>query len=574
MTKNKIVTWLILLSLLLSMMVIPTQAINDPRVWDGSVASGFAVGSGTRDDPYLIQTAAELALFRNIVNTTNNAACAKQVADIDLNNRDWQPIGMSATGFTGIYDGGGWAIENIRINQVSNVVKFNSPFTNKLQKIQVAGLFGVIGAGGRVRCVNISGKLSISRTYSNGTGIYIGAIAGHNNGYIEECFSTCNFEDFSIKNNDYIGIGGIAGINMYLVINCFNTGSMDMSVNGTKNTLNQYIGGIIGYDYGDVYDGGVYNCYSAAPMHISSNIKTDRKYYGGCVGIEKAVTGFNNNFYDKQVCYTMPAITGLYKNGEAESRNENPYGSNGLDTWMMKAEDFPSALSNAYTYDTQYLNNGYPVLSVMTYHEESAWSEWFDDEVGGTAIDEEIYDRVYPAELLNKDLTKPVTRVEFAAIAVKLYEELSGQKLVASNLWMPFTDTNSDVVMKAYSIGIIKGISDTQFDPYSNISRQDLATMLTRVYKKLYLPGWSLDQDANYTLDYDVAHVFEDDADISDYAKASVYFMVDNNVIKGITETKFGPRNVSSTQQAENYANATREQALIMAVRSFKNFTK
>ena len=574
MSKTKLTAMLVALSLIFSLVAIPAQAEKDPRVWDGSVASEFAAGSGTRDDPYLIQTAAELALFRNIVNSTYPSICAKQVADIDLNNRDWKPIGMSATGFTGIYDGGGWAIENIRINQVSDVIKFNSPFNGKVQKIQVAGFFGVVGAGGRVRCVNISGKLSINKSYSYNTGIYIGAIAGENNGYIEECFTTCNFEDFSIKNNDYIGIGGIVGINKYLVMNCFNTGSMNMTVRGTKNSLNQYIGGIIGYDYGNTYLGGTYNCYSAAPISISTNLVDKYKYYGGCAGIVKSVTGFSNNFYDKQVCTTMPAIVGMYENNGNKSYKENPYGSNGLDTWMMKAEDFPAALSNAYSYDSRNLNNGYPILSVMTYHEQSDWSEWFDDEVGTSEADEEIYNKVYPAELLNKDLTKPITRVEFAAIAVKLYEELGGEKLVASNLWMPFTDTNSDVVMKAYNIGIIKGISDTEFDPYSNISRQDLATMLTRVYKRLYLNGWTLDQDAAYVLDYNQNYVFEDDADISDYAKASVYFMVDNNVIKGISATKFGPRNVTTTQQAENYANATREQALIMAVRSFKNFCK
>ena len=218
MPKTKLTAMLVALSLIFSLMAIPAQAEKDPRVWDGSVASGFATGSGTRDDPYLIQTAAELALFRDIVNSTHPSICAKQVADIDLNNRDWKPIGMSATGFTGIYDGGGWAIENIRINQVSDVIQFNSPFNGKVQKIQVAGFFGVVGAGGRVRCVNISGKLSINKSYSYDTGIYIGAIAGENNGYIEECFTTCNFEDFSIKNNDYIGIGGIVGINKYLYI--------------------------------------------------------------------------------------------------------------------------------------------------------------------------------------------------------------------------------------------------------------------------------------------------------------------------------------------------------------------
>ena len=349
---------------------------------------------------------------------------------------------------------------------------------------------------------------------------------------------------------------------------------MTLTVNGTKNTYNQYIGGIVGYNYGSAYGGELSNCYNAAPMNITSNISAKNKYFGGCAGIEMAeANGFKNNYYDKNEC-SMTAVVGRYKNGDAYSDNENPAGSAGLDTWAMKTQDFPATLGNAYSYDYNNLNKGYPVLSVMTYHEESNWSEWFDDEVEGAGIDVEVYNRLYPAELMNKDLKQPVTRVEFAAVAVKLYEEMGGTQLVAADLQTPFTDTSSDVVAKAYNIGIVNGVTDTQFDPYSKISRQDLATMLTRVYKSLYLSGWNIKQDEHYVLDYTVSRVFDDDADISDYAKPSVYFMVDNNVIKGLSENTFGPRNVSSRQEAENYANATREQALIMAVRSFKNLLK
>jgi len=572
--NKRIVMLFLALCMLITGLCLPVQAA-DIRVWDGSVASGFRSGSGTRDDPYLIYSAAELALYRNRVNNGESTLCAKMVTDIDLNNREWTPIGLSLTGFTGVFDGGGWAVKNMRIGSVSPTISYYDRLMGRDSKLQLAGFFGIVGPDGRVRCLNISGQVSINKSYSNNTGIYIGAVAGMNDGYVEECFSTCDFKDFSLRNNDYIGVGGLVGINRYMVVNCFNTGSMTISVNGTKSSLNHYIGGVVGYCYGDTYGGGIYNCYSAAPMNISSNSSTSRdKYFGGVASISKSVKGFNNNYYDKEVCRNIKAVTGCYQFEKAATYGQNPFGSNGFDTWTMKTQDFVWQLSNAYRYDEHNLNKGYPVLSVMNYHEESAWSEWFDDEVGGTKIDQEIYDRVYPAELMNKDLTKPITRVEFAAVAVKLYEEMGGTKLAASDLSMPFVDTNSDVVMKAYNIGIVKGISDTQFDPYSKISRQDLATMLTRVYKALYLEGWNIAEDDAYALDYKVAKIFEDDADISAYAKPSVYFMVDNKVIKGLTETLFGPRNISSRQEAENYANASREQALIMAVRSFKNLQR
>lgn len=95
---------------------------------------------------------------------------------------------------------------------------------------------------------------------------------------------------------------------------------------------------------------------------------------------------------------------------------------------------------------------------------------------------------------------------------------------------------------KAYALGITNGVSPTAFAPYTHISREQLATMLTRVYKALNLPGWTLATDDQYTLDYSGTTPFADDGDISAYAKPSVYFMVKNQVIKGTSPTTFSPR--------------------------------
>lgn len=112
---------------------------------------------------------------------------------------------------------------------------------------------------------------------------------------------------------------------------------------------------------------------------------------------------------------------------------------------------------------------------------------------------------------------------------------------------------------KAYALGITNGVSPTAFAPYTHISREQLATMLTRVYKALNLPGWTLATDDQYTLDYSGTTPFADDGDISAYAKPSVYFMVKNQVIKGTSPTTFSPRNVTAAQEAIGYANASRE---------------
>ena len=52
--------------------------------------------------------------------------------------------------------------------------------------------------------------------------------------------------------------------------------------------------------------------------------------------------------------------------------------------------------------------------------------------------------------------------------------------------------------------------------------------------------------------------------------KDSVYFMVSKNIIKGIGGNVFAPRNTTPAEEAVQYANATREQALIIATRMVK----
>lgn len=51
----------------------------------------------------------------------------------------------------------------------------------------------------------------------------------------------------------------------------------------------------------------------------------------------------------------------------------------------------------------------------------------------------------------------------------------------------------------------------------------------------------------------------------------SVYFMVANNIISGVGGNNFTPKNTTSAREVANYANATREQAIIIATRMVEN---
>ena len=175
-----------------------------------------------------------------------------------------------------------------------------------------------------------------------------------------------------------------------------------------------------------------------------------------------------------------------------------------------------------------------------------------------------------PDTLKGKDFKQPITRAEFAAVSVKVYENLSGQVAVpaAPN---PFIDTSDVEVLKAYNVGITAGTSATTFEPNLILNREQAATMLARVYKKTAFPQWVLADDANYPLPYTRQAPFADDALISDWARDSVYFMVSKNIIQGMGGNLFAPRNTTSAEEATNYASATREQALLISTRMVEN---
>ncbi len=179
---------------------------------------------------------------------------------------------------------------------------------------------------------------------------------------------------------------------------------------------------------------------------------------------------------------------------------------------------------------------------------------------------------LFPNKLQNTDLTRPITRAEFAAVAVKLYEALSGKTTqpAPSNT---FSDTKDVDVLKAYALDIVAGVGNNRFAPDEHVNREQAAAMLTRVYKKLNWEGWTLAGDNTYkahSLDNSGVAPFADDSNISDWAKPSVYFMAKYEIIKGLGGNKFAPKNTTDAEIAAGYANATREQALLISSRTFE----
>ena len=151
-----------------------------------------------------------------------------------------------------------------------------------------------------------------------------------------------------------------------------------------------------------------------------------------------------------------------------------------------------------------------------------------------------------PEILSDADLMQSITRAEFAALTVKAYTSISGKEI--ENKENPFSDTNDENVIKAYSLGIVNGVSENTFSSDSLLTRQQSAAMLARLYN-------ALSGDKEFSYDFK-STAFDDDGEISDYAKKSVYFMYDNKIISGMGDNKFAPQD-----------NTTREQAIVLVKR-------
>ena len=89
--------------------IVPHKTENPKRsaIWDGSIAAGFAGGSGTEDDPYLISNGSELAYLAQQVNSGNRYENVhfKLTNDIYLNDTtDWELWGTTGSSSTGKAD--------------------------------------------------------------------------------------------------------------------------------------------------------------------------------------------------------------------------------------------------------------------------------------------------------------------------------------------------------------------------------------------------------------------------------------------------------------------------------------
>ena len=208
---------------------------------DGS-SYNFSGGDGTKDNPYLIETAEQLNAVRNDMSANYVLS-----ADIDLSNYgSWDPIGTVNKRFTGSLDGNNHKIIGLTINNDS-VYKWATDNNGPADQYTVpVGLFGILGSKASVRNIVFENyTVSVGNT---GYVIYSGAVAGYlyinsSNITISNCIVNGTI---TLNTGDDFGsdVGGIVGAGVWCtatISNCINNAPIDVSGYGST------CGGIAGY---------------------------------------------------------------------------------------------------------------------------------------------------------------------------------------------------------------------------------------------------------------------------------------------------------------------------------------
>lgn len=343
-TCRKLLSALLCLALLASVLPLGVQPARAAENTDttASVWNGTDVDINWYNDTetsFTLTTAAELAGLAQLVNGGNNfSGNTITLGDnIDLNDQAWTPIGNDSKPFIGTFDGGGYTISGLSIDNSSRSCQ---------------GLFGAVNSGGTVQNLIVLG--SITGTSDQ---VYIGGVAGQNNGTVKDCTNKVKIT-WNGNDDDDVYIGGVVGLNFGIVENCSNSEAVNTS--GTS----AFAGGIVGGN--GVGSGTVSGCYNTGTVTgttvggiAGANVHTISGCYntgtvtgttaGGVVG-ENCSEYFSgdqvgHNFGTVNSCYNTGTITGTTVGGVV-GVNSNAGGSGTVNGCYYREDTAKSAIGD------------------------------------------------------------------------------------------------------------------------------------------------------------------------------------------------------------------------------------
>jgi len=320
--------------------------------WFPSVAAAatYGGGSGTENDPFLIQDANQFILIGQTPGDWGSHF--KLVNDIDLSKHDettmqpiggWVALGSNANRpFYGTFDGGGKSVLGFRYKDMqAQYVGLFRYVTGQISDLHLVGpsvvadamgagtLVGYLGGGGVYNCsatdVRASGNGEVGALiglvdgrvracWSTGrvSGLWsVGGLIGRiGSGTVERCYSTV-----AVTGDDSVGglVGSVSNV-MTIMDSCYARGAVVGRI---------YVGGLIG----SLTAGRIYSCYSVGKV-------SGKELVGGLVGTRRVNGEVIGSFWDTQASGQTTSMGGTGKT-TAEMKMADLYFSMSWDFYLV-----------------------------------------------------------------------------------------------------------------------------------------------------------------------------------------------------------------------------------------------
>ena len=200
----------------------------DNLLTDATVASASLAGTGTEDDPYLINNPADFKRYMDDV-TYRNGKYALLNTDIQIITDNWTPMDVF---FGATFDGGG--------HTISGEIKHEGGESSEVY----AGVFRDVTSECTICNLEVSANISVTATGTATGYIYAGGIAAmlSPKGAITGCTYSGTLTVTGTSQGN-IAIGGIAGTSYGTISGCTFSGTIDATGASGKDKL---VGGIAG----------------------------------------------------------------------------------------------------------------------------------------------------------------------------------------------------------------------------------------------------------------------------------------------------------------------------------------
>jgi len=321
------------------------------------------VGSLSSGNTYGISTVADLNKLAELVNGGLDTTGMTFVLTQDINMSsvaDFAGIGTGSSEFKGVFEGNGYKIQNLKMENTSTTGLFNYTSGATIKNVGLTDV-NIKGGAQTGALVGNADATTISNAYSTGTvtgdsSAYVGGLVGFLDGTtskIENSFSTA-----TVDGED--NIGGLVGSN--------NTGTITKSyATGNVTATNMWAGGLVGYNSGTITmayaigdvnsvegegggligenDGGTISTVYAAGTVTGSDS-------GALVGVRR--DGIFTNAVCNSTGHTSAVgsgssqgIRGLALNVMADGSSMKSYGFSDTSIWTYSAGTLPTLNNNS-----------------------------------------------------------------------------------------------------------------------------------------------------------------------------------------------------------------------------------